>query len=235
MDITVIASGSKGNCYTISDGSTTLMLDCGIPFGEILEAMNFVFAIHGVLVTHEHQDHVKAAKQIMKRAVSVYTSSGTASAAGLSGHRLKTIKSMQQFSIGTFIVLPFEVEHDAREPLGYLIYSTETQEKLLYFTDTFYIKYRFKAVTHLMCECNYSAEIVKRNMLEGYLKPELVSRIYKSHMSLETLAQMLVGMDRSKLKEVRLLHLSDGNSDEKLFKSTVKEICGDIPVFAYGN
>ena len=47
------------------------------------------------------------------------------------------VKALEEFQLGTFQVLPFDVEHDVPEPLGFLLTSTATGEKLLYFTDTY--------------------------------------------------------------------------------------------------
>lgn len=61
MDIQVLASSSKGNCYRVSNGSTPLLLECGIRFKEIQQKLNFRLSeIAGCLVSHEHQDHCKA-------------------------------------------------------------------------------------------------------------------------------------------------------------------------------
>ena len=122
MVIDVLASGSKGNCYIISDGQSKLMLDCGIPYGEIQEACGFNLCsqINGVLVTHEHSDHIRSAQRLMKSAINVYASRGTLEAGHLSGHRAKVLKPHIQTHISTFVVLPFDVEHDAAEPLGFL-------------------------------------------------------------------------------------------------------------------
>lgn len=237
MEINVIASGSKGNCYIISDGQSTLMLDCGIPYGEIQTSYGFNLAeeINGVLITHEHSDHIKAASRLIKSAINVYASQGTLDAGHLSGHRAKVLIPHHITHIGTFAVLPFEVEHDAREPLGFLIKSEVTKEKLLYFTDTYYVKYRFNGLTYIMGECNFSSEIVNRNVEEGQLKPEIVPRLHKSHMSLEHFKDFLKANDMSNVKAVYMIHLSDGNSDEKLFINEVKQIVPNADVRAFGN
>lgn len=237
MEINVLASGSKGNCYLIGDGQSKLLLDCGIPFGDIQEAcgFNLVDEINGVLVTHEHGDHIKAAQRLMKSAINVYASRGTLEAGHLSGHRAKVLKPQIQTHISTFVVLPFDVEHDAAEPLGFLIKSEVTGEKLLYFTDTFYLKYRFGKLHYIMGECNFSRDIAERNVQEGYLRADLLPRLHKSHMSLEHFLDFLRANDMSEVRSVYLLHLSDGNSDEQMFIDKVKEIAPNADVRAFGN
>lgn len=222
MDIKVIASGSSGNCYRVSDGETSVLLDCGIPFKQIQKALNFeLSSIDGVLVTHCHQDHVKGARELARIGVDVYTSKGTLMACTLAGGRFKAVKSMDIFDVGTFTVMAFDVEHDAPEPLGFLLKSNVTSEKLLYFTDTYYLKYTFKGLNYIMGECNYSIKTLNKD-----LNPTLRDRILESHMSLEHFVEFLQANDLSQLKEIYLLHLSNDNSDEDLFKKTVQKIIG---------
>lgn len=227
MDITVIASGSSGNAYRISDGDTALLLDAGIPLQRIKQALNFrVRDIAGCLITHAHGDHAKAAGDLVKAGVDVYTSQGTIDACRLTGHRIKPVKALQEVMIGTFAVLPFDVQHDAPEPLGFLLTSRRTGEKLLYFTDTYYLKYRFTGLTHIMGECNYSMDIVEQSVRNGYIPPELVPRLIKSHMSLEHFLDLLKANDLHEVKQIYLLHLSNNNSDAERFREAVQKLTG---------
>ncbi len=222
MDIKVIASGSSGNCYRVSDGVSSVLLDCGIPLKQIQQALNFeLSSINGALVTHAHQDHIKVAKDLARLGINIYSSKGTFEACKLAGHRFKTVKSMDIFNVGTFTVMAFDVKHDVPEPLGFVLRSKETGEKLLYFTDTYYLEYKFPGMNYIMGECNYSIKTLNEN-----LNPTLRDRILESHMSLEHFVDFLQANDLSQLKEIYLLHLSSDNSDEKLFKETVQKITG---------
>jgi len=227
MEFHAIASGSSGNCYRVSDGRTSLLLDAGIPFKEIQKALNFrVRDISGALVTHEHGDHIKGAKDLAKYGVPIYASEGTFNAYGVSGHNFRVVKSLEEFVVGTFKILPFDVEHDVEEPLGFLLESTETGEKLLYFTDTYYIKYRFTGLTIIAGECNYSMDIVKESVEKGYIPQELVPRLIKSHMSLEHFLDVLKANDMSTVRKIYLLHLSNNNSNADMFKEAVQRQTG---------
>ena len=165
----------------------------------------------------------------MRAGIDCYISAGTAEALGLSGHRLHIIKARQQFRIGTWTVLPFDTQHDAQEPLGFLL-ANQDGDKLLYVTDTCYVKYRFQGLTHVAIECNYSLDILKRNVEAGAVPKELKSRILKSHFSLENVKRFLQANDLSKVQEIWLLHLSDNNSDSERFKREVMELTGK-PVY----
>ena len=161
----------------------------------------------------------------MRVGIDCYMSRGTAESLGLSGHRLHIIKAKQQFRIGTWTILPFDTQHDVAEPLGFLL-ANQDGEKLLYATDTYFIRYRFQGLTHILIEANYSLDILKRNVEAGAVPKELKSRILKSHFSLENVKRFLQANDLSKVQEIWLLHLSEQNSCEKRFKEEVQKITG---------
>lgn len=233
MNIKIIASGSKGNCYLINDNKTTLLLDAGIPLKQIQIACNFGLSqIDGCLVTHEHKDHSKAVNDLIKKGIDIYTSKGTIKECNLNSHRVNTVKALEQVQIGTFKVLPFDVKHDAEEPLGFLIQSLETKEKLLYFTDTYYLKYKFKGLNYIMAECNYSKKILDENIKIGITERGLAQRIIKSHMSLETLIDILKSNDLSNVCQIYLIHISQNNGDKEYFKKQVEQLT-NLDVYTY--
>ena len=233
MDIQVLASSSKGNCYRVSDGQTSLLLECGIPYKEIQRGINFKTSeLDGCLITHEHKDHCKSIKDVMKAGVDCYLSQGTADALKVAGHRLKIIKSKQRVKLGTWTILPFDVQHDCAEPLGFLLAGLDG-EKLLYATDTYYIKYKFNSLTHLMIECNHSYKILNDNVEAGYLPLSMKKRLIQSHFSLENVKKFLMANDLSKLQEIWLIHLSNGNSNAEEFKREIQELTGK-PVYIAG-
>lgn len=226
MEFKQYASSSNGNMYTVSDGQTILLLEAGVPFNNVKKNLGFtVSAIDGCLVTHEHMDHAKACKDLLKAGIELYTSRGTADALGLSAtYNLHYVQAEKQFQVNTLRVLPLAIEHDCVEPLGFLIQSTIDGDKLLFITDTHYIRYRFKGLTHIAAECNHSLRLIES------LEPNRRKRLMETHMSLETLLEMLKANDLSRVKEIHLLHLSDGNSDEAEFKRAVMRLTGK-PVY----
>jgi phosphoribosyl 1,2-cyclic phosphodiesterase len=234
MDIKVLASGSKGNCYWITDGTTPLLLECGISTREVRERIGFrLTEIAACLVSHEHQDHAKAAADVLRAGVEVYTSPGTIKALGLEHHRLRPVRAKETFKVGTWTVRAFETQHDCAEPLGFLLHSRASNERLLYATDTYYIRYKFPGLTHIMVECNYAKDILYENVKRGAVPEVLKNRLLTSHFSLENIKEFLKANDLSRVQEIWLLHLSDGNSDAERFKREVMEITGK-PVYIAG-
>lgn len=232
IEINALASSSRGNCYYITDGVTPLLLECGIPFKEIQRGTGFkTSGIAGCIISHEHGDHSKAIKDMVKAGIDCYMSQGTAEAIGATGHRVKVVKAREQFRVGTWTVLPFETQHDAAEPLGFLLANT-AGDKLLFATDTYYIKYRFHSLTHIMIECNHSSDILRENVDSGAVPVELKNRLIKSHFSLENVKEFLKANDLSKVREIHLLHLSDGNSDAARFKREIQQLTGKMVLVA---
>lgn len=229
MKIEVIASGSSGNCYKLSNEDTTLLIECGIPYKKIQEALNFKTTdIDGVLVSHEHVDHSKACKNLIKAGVDLYMTKGTKEALKLDSHRVKNFeesndKTYRWFEIGSIKIMPFKSIHDAKEPVNFYISNKRTAERLLFITDTMYVEGRFNIIDYLMLEINYVRETINNN---SKIDPALRKRIKENHMSLETAIDFLNKCNLSRLKKVYVLHLSDANSDAKVIKERLQELTG---------
>lgn len=231
IEIIPLASGSTGNAYKVTDGHTLLLLEAGISYKHIQIGFNFrISDVAGCLITHEHGDHSKAIKDVIRKgAIDVYASKGTFSKLGIAGHRVKPVVAKKQFTLGTWTIMPFDVQHDVSEPLGYLI-ANQCGEKLLFATDTFYIKYKFPRLSHIMVECNYSLDILDHNIVEGRVPQVMRRRLLRSHFSLSNVKDFLMANDLSHVREIWLLHLSDNNSDAARFKREIMELTGK-PVY----
>lgn len=234
IEITSLASSSKGNCYRVTDGDTPLLLECGIPIKDIQRGLGFGLSeIQGCLISHDHKDHCKAANDMLKAGINIYASPRTMSAIqpkdGYS-HRWNLIVHGKQFNVGTWTILPFDTQHDAAEPLGFLLQNQA--EKLLFATDTYYIKYKFSGLTHIMIECNYVADILRANVEAGKVPESMKNRLLKSHFSLENVKEFLRANDLNKVREIWLIHLSDGNSDAERFKREIQELTGKVVIVA---
>ncbi|MHB9054227.1 MAG: MBL fold metallo-hydrolase [Thermoleophilia bacterium] len=228
IQFTPYASSSKGNLYTVDDGRTRLMIECGLPWKEIRRALEFrTSEIRGILISHAHKDHCRAASDAAKAGLDVYTSQATLDTLGLSGHRFHPVNHNEVFYIDSWAVLPFRSVHEGEEgdTLGFLLQNREG-EKCLFLTDTCYCPFRFNGLSVIAIECNYAADILTENVSAGEVHPTLRRRIMRSHMSLETVKEMLLANDVSQVKEIWLLHLSNGNSDEEQFKREIQETTG---------
>ena len=233
MEIKALASSSQGNCYLIKEQNSVLVLECGISFSKInLPKSPNVY----LLITHEHLDHAQSVKDFLKRGIKTYSTNGTKEAIMTKHPELKvfnylyqTIKYNETIEIGDFIVMCFKTKHDAKEPCGYYIYNKATKEYLLFATDTYYIYNRFKTINYLMIECNYSIKLLQEAIEKGYLTYTQYSRVLRSHFEFENVKQFIKANNNG-LKEIYLLHLSNGNSDSELFKNEIQKITG-VPVY----
>lgn len=238
MKLKVLGSSSKGNCYILQSPTGSLLIEAGVHFKEVQKELNYdLSSIVGCLITHEHKDHSKASKNIMKAGIDCYMSSGTCGSLSLehwacNTYRLSFAKGGVQFQICDFNVLPFDIEHDAAEPLGFLIQYRPTGEKLLFITDSYYSKYQFRGLHYIMIECNYIKDILNQNIEDGYLDEHMKTRLLESHFSLENVKEFLKANDLSQCREIILLHLSEGNSDGTRMIQEIEDITGIKPKIA---
>lgn len=219
MEIKVLATGSSGNCYWISDGETELLIECGIKFYDIVKKLDYdVSRLQTVLVSHAHKDHSESAIKMVECGYDLIMPFETAVALGIeSESNVFTPQPNTKIIVGTMVVIPFNLVHynsDGSECpcYGYLIASVLTKEKLLFATDTAYIRNTFKTVDYMLIETNYIASMVGSGETEDYVS-EVEKRRLKSHMSLETAIDFLERTDRSRLKEIYAIHKSASRFD----------------------
>lgn len=227
MNFRSFGSSSKGNCYLVeSDGIAPLMIECGLPMKSLREKLSFSLSgLAGCLISHAHGDHSKAAHDLLKSGVELWTSEETAEALEiLNHHRTNILSADNQEYIGDWVVLPFDLHHDVPTH-GFLIGSPRL-EKLLFIPDTSYIRNRFEGVNIIAIECNYVADKLSHNIQSGAIPKAVGRRVRRNHMSLETTIGMLRVNDLSRCREIWLLHLSDANSDEKEMQRRVREETG---------
>ena len=217
MEFQSIASSSAGNAYSVSDGQTMLLLECGLTYKKLQKLVGFELTkFSACLVSHCHSDHSKCVKELIQRGMVVYMSQGTAEALETDGVEL--IEDRSQFNVGSFDIVPFTTFHDAKEPLGFLIKSRIDGDVLAFATDTVNLRYKFPGLNILAIEANYDKNILER----CERMPEKVRhRITNSHMEIDTLCDYLRSLDLSQCREIHLLHLSDATSHEGHFINKV--------------
>jgi phosphoribosyl 1,2-cyclic phosphodiesterase len=226
MNLRVLSSNSRGNCYILENDSEALILEAGVKFAEVQRALNFnITKIVGCLITHEHKDH---AGHILSfpRFVDVFCSKGTADSAEI-GEKMKThiVSANKPFTAGTFKIIPFAAKHDAAEPLGFFINHPETGN-VLFATDTYYLPCTFSGLNNILIEANYRLDILERNIAAGLIPPAMRNRIIQSHFSYEHCLRALQANDLKAVNNIVLIHLSDGNSNAQDFKEGIQKATG---------
>lgn len=205
MKIKTIASGSSGNCYIIDN---CLMLECGITLREISKYID-LFLIDGCLISHAHKDHNYSKKELELFSIPSFSH--------------ENIKPLQKFYISNYTVISFDNHHDT-PCFGFLIKPKNSDDKLLFATDTSSIDYFFKDLTHIMIECNYIESLLDLNYKKGLINNFVYERVQKTHMSLKTCLNFLKKNDLSKLKELHIIHRSKNNSDAKTIEHELRKI-----------
>jgi len=229
MQLKVINSNSQGNAYILENDQEALLIECGVNFKRIKQAIDFnTEKIVGCLLSHEHGDHAKGINDVLAAGISVYASHGTHEALGtLLSHRAVKVFSGKTFTVGNFKIKAFNVQHDVKEPFGFLINHPETGT-VLFLTDSYYCEYTFPGLNNVIIEANYCQRILDKRLADGMNPKFLRDRVITSHMSLRTCKEMLGANDLSAVNNIVLIHLSDGNSDEKRFKREVEEQTGKV-------
>lgn len=218
MTFTSLASSSRGNCYVVSDGETAILLECGISFRRIRKGLGFdLSALRACLLSHEHSDHSRSVTDMIKSGIEVFASAGTAEA--LDCALITPVEAGVQFRAGSFEIMPFRTWHDAKEPLGFLIYSRRDRDRLAFATDTVNLGHRFPGVNLLALEANYDKDILSRC---DRMPDKVKKRVTNSHMEIGTLCGYLKTLDLSGCRALYLLHLSSAASSEGNFICRVR-------------
>lgn len=236
MHLSVINSGSSGNAYILEEGGNRLLLECGEPLRAVKQRLGYdLTGITACIVTHEHQDHAKHVASYIDSYIPVYMSHGTKRAVTERYHLtdmqsdLITALDYSLTQIGAWRVIPFPTQHDAEEPVGYVIIAP-SGDNLLFATDTYYIKPRFRGLKHLLIECNYIDELADANYEDGHIDYRYYQRLQHSHMSLHNCLNFLGANDLSKTRTITLCHLSEANSDQRAMIGAITGATG-IPTY----
>jgi len=226
MQLTILGSNSQGNGYILKSSlGEVLLIEAGIPFQEVKKALNFELSgIEGLIASHCHNDHFKFVKQYLQAGIKVYSSQETADLTGLKRYNFMPMAEKQMISIGSYLVMPFPLKHDVKN-FGFIINHKE-MGNTTFITDTQYCPFRFKNLSNIIIEANYSMDIVDKNMMEQKGHLSVRNRVLESHMEFDVTKEFLASNDLSKVNNIVLIHLSDGNSDEKRFNSEIQNLTG---------
>lgn len=224
MKLEILGSSSSGNCYLFKEGESVLILECGIPFNKVKKALKWdISKVIGAFVSHEHGDHAKYIRQFTDSCIPVYASKGTLEAIGIESHNAISFESMSKIRINEWTICAFGTDHDSADPLGFIIEHPESGP-ILFLTDATSLKYKFPMrFSHILIEANYSHEIMQERILNGSFTVAQEERVKASHMSIDNACKILRNLDSVDLRNVVLIHLSDGNSNAEIFKKAAQE------------
>lgn len=228
MRFITLGSSSTGNGYLLQASSgETLIIEAGIKLIEAKRYFDFDLSrVAGVLVSHSHNDHSGHLPEYQKAGIQCYMNDKTRQ--HIFGehqyYNVNILKPKSVYDIRSFKVQPFELKHDVSN-FGYLINHSESGF-FCFITDTHYCPYKFPGLNNILVECNYSDSIVDEKLLNGTGNIYVRNRVLQSHMELQTTIDFLRANDLSKVNNIVLLHLSDGNSNASEFKKRIRELTG---------
>lgn len=227
MELKVLGSSSRGNCYVLENENEALILEAGVRFTDVKRALNYnISKAVGCLITHEHKDHAGKINEVLNATIPVYASAGTIENTIIEGHRKPHICAAGTLlTLGGFRIIPFATMHDCAEPLGFFINHDETGN-ILFATDTYYLPSTFAGLNNVLIECNYRLDILEDNIANGRLPIPLRNRTLKSHLSYDNCVQTLQANDLTKVNNIVLLHLSNDNSHAEEFRAGIKKVTG---------
>lgn len=226
MRLCSIVSGSSGNCVYLDSGDTHLLIDIGCSARQAERGM----AVHGldpkdldgILVTHEHGDHIKGVGAMSRRfKLPIYANMKTwakmvKKLGKLPAEHRKVFQDGQVFPLKDLLITPFSLHHDAADPVGYAIESEEGKASIT--TDTGFVDDEMMDTVAgsdiYYFEANHDVDMV----MTGPYPPQLKKRILssKGHLSNnqagEALSELLTGYD----EVVLLAHMSTNNNRSDL-------------------
>ena len=237
MRFASLGSGSEGNALLISGGAgaaaTTVMLDCGFGIRETERRLARLGMLpgdlNGIVVTHEHSDHVGGVFKFARRhRVPVWLSFGTWQAVQRDCHgvELALCRDGDRLAIGDLELSPYTVPHDAREPIQYVI--SDGRVRLGVLTDagqsTPHLVQSLGGCDALVLECNHDRAMLAASSYPYYLK-QRIGGAY-GHLSNETAGEILSMLDRSRLQRIVGAHLSQQNNTPALARQALEGALG---------
>ena len=224
MKLKCIATGSSGNCYTLTSNiGETLILDCGIPIKEIKKGLNWnIMGIQGAVCTHCHSDHSLSLAELRNIGIDVFYPSVDPNVGVVNFGNFR----VQSFDLTTLDGRWTHTNADGSECpcCGFLITHKE-MGRMLYITDTNLIKWRFKNINHILLGVNYDKDLIDN---EDSAK---VNHVYRGHMSIDTACDFVKSNNSKDLQNVIMCHLSKDNAEPDLFINKMQKVAPQANVY----
>ena len=240
MRFSVLASSSRGNATILEAGGLRLLIDIGLSNKALVKALAEAAidpdSLDGILITHEHTDHVKGLSIFTEdHPTPVYANYNTAAAIDYQCRKERAhvpefscFESNVPFALGELTITPLQIPHDTAEPVGFVLHDGTHQ--LGYFTDLGYVPETVAAaITQcdaLVLESNYDPQMLHNSGRPYHLITRIQGRA--GHLSNEQACEAIAASIGPNLKSLTLAHLSpDCNQPhlaEAMMKGTLKHI-----------
>lgn len=229
-----MASGSKGNATYIEHNNVKILIDVGISFKRIKDAMSShgfdIFSVTHVFITHEHVDHIKGIETLYKNIKApIYITEGTAKSMNMSSNplykdHLQLIEPLEPFFLEDMEIIPFPLSHDARDPIGFIIKADD--KKISFITDTGYIREGLipllsNADLYYM-EANHDPYLLKNSPRPYHTIRRILTE--KGHLSNEDSAYYFSQMMGDQTKKIIMAHISEECNTVDIIKRTYEDV-----------
>ena len=239
--VSVLASGSRGNCAVIESSKARLLVDVGVSCRETFKRLKLVGleprSLSAILITHEHSDHVSGLAMLAKKlGIPVFMTGGTHQAWARSlrddAGQLPTLAKLEifsagrQFQIADITVMPFTIPHDAADPVGFTFHAEGA--KIAFATDLGYmpasVRDHLRRCDVLILESNHDVEMLRVGPYPWSVKQRVMSRV--GHLSNDSLAQFFAEDYDGGASHIVLAHLSEQNNHPEVARRTAEQALG---------
>ncbi len=228
MRFASLGSGSRGNGSIVASQTTILLIDCGFQYKEALARLKRLRLnpedLDGILVTHEHSDHVSGIEALAnKHSIPVYASRGTWIEIGIDRFD-KSVHISGLFSVGDIDIRPVTVPHDAREPLQFVFQCEGTRLGIL--SDLGSMSPRviehYQDLDAISVEFNHDLELLQKGPYPAFLKTRVSGDF--GHLNNAQATELLRRIVSDRLKTVVACHISETNNDTSRVKQALDDV-----------
>lgn len=245
--LTVLASGSRGNCTVVSTSYGSVLVDAGISCRETLKRMKAAGEdprqLKAIVISHEHNDHVAGMEVLSRKLkIPVYMTQATYESWRRSTRdeegrpakleRYEPFQAGKSFSIGDIAVNPFTTCHDAADPCGFTFYAEGLKVGIVIDLGciTRNVSYALRGCDGLMIESNHDIEMLRNGAYPEMVKHRIRSR--DGHLSNSDLARFFEDEYDGNAAFIVLAHLSEENNHPELARRTAsKALSGKVNLF----
>jgi len=237
VSVSLLASGSRGNCALVASSSTRILVDAGLSGRETFKRLHGLEErpdqISAILITHEHSDHVAGLQRLATRLkVPVFITEGTHHAWNRAMRdeegkipelpKAEHFSAGRSFRVGDIEVSPFTIPHDAADPVGFTFRAEGI--KIGFATDLGYmpvsVRNHLSGSTVLVMESNHDVEMLRSGPYPWSVKQRVMSRV--GHLSNDSLAEFFSGDYDGSAEYLVLAHLSEQNNHPEIARASAE-------------
>ncbi len=237
VSVSLLASGSRGNCALVASSSTRILVDAGLSGRETFKRLHALDErpdrISAILITHEHSDHVAGLHRLAtKLKVPVFITEGTHNAWNRAMRdeegkipelpRAEHFLAGRSFCVGDIEVSPFTIPHDAADPVGFTFRAEGI--KIGFATDLGYmpvnVRNHLSGSTVLVMESNHDVEMLRTGPYPWSVKQRVMSRV--GHLSNDSLAEFFSSDYDGSAEYLVLAHLSEQNNHPEIARASAE-------------